>query len=336
MPYTKETYNPPGYNADLFHNKKTLATGVYTQIKGIIVDSTDKGKAFIIGNFYSTSIFSCTANGIVQFSAYTNSFSPYPSTFSSGSDIRCMLQASNGKHYFGGYLYTGGPTIYFARKDPSSIFIDYTVAVNSAVNDIKEIGSDISFTGDFGSYNLSTCPPVLTINTATNGLAFGFGSYASTGSSRMAYVNGEWFLTNQNIQGFIMSSTGGSWMEAYGGFNNYCSDLIMFNGQLYVSGSMTRNSSGSQFRNYVNRFNGAGWASVGANNLPGPCWDMEVYNGRLYALGYNYLYCLDPGDNKWKSAVEPSLITFNNATMFKFLNGKVYVADYNEFCELSK
>lgn len=336
MPYVKDTYTPSGYNADLYHNKKVLATGLAGRVNAIVTDSMDKGNAFIIGSFYSASIFGFNTSGVVKFSAYTNSFTPYPSNFSQGSNIKCMLQASNGKHYFGGDIYNGSSTFYFVRKAPAGTIIEYLLPVNARANDIQEVGTDIVFTGDFGQYGAGPCAPILAINTASNGTPAGFGGYAYTGSQRMAYMNGEWFLSNQNVQGYIISSTGGNWLTAYGGFNNYCSDMVMYKGELYASGSMTKNSNNLVSLQYVNKFSFNSWYAFAANNLPGPCLDLEVYNGRLYALGYNYIYCHDPNDNKWKSAIEPSLITLNYATMFKFLNGKIYVVENNEFLELSK
>lgn len=326
----KQTHIPPGYDPSVYHHKQELGKCSYRVIKDIIIDSSNKSNAFLIGNFYS--LGSVAANGIIRFSSSTNSFSSYAVNLYSGADISSFYQASNGYHYIGGYFQHSQTLLNgtLAYKLPYSSQITFTVGVSDRVNVMKEIGSNFYAAGDFDYINTATCSPLIDINTSP---VTKLGTYlGSVKINRLVEYNSQlWLCTNSSsyIQGYIMTLNAGTWDQLPGGgFNFYVQDLDVFNNTLYAAGQMNADRYSSTALNYVNQFNGTSWVKTGTNNLPAPCMDIEYYNNRLYACGLGYIYYLDTADNKWKSALDNSSVVVDYVTKIKFLNGRLYAVEY--------
>ncbi len=336
---TKETVLPPGYNVNLYHYKKTIVQYLNV-LNDIIVDSTDRSKAFLIGQFSSGSTFSlASAMGIVKFSSSSNTFSQYPSPFFYAT-ITSLYQASNGLHYIGGSFSDGTYSGCLGYKLPSSTSITIIGGVNDLVNCITEFGNDIYFTGNFTYYNAAPCSPLLFFNKTTNAPVNSFGPQQyGTGATRIVSYNSKPIIAGPGLSAYgrIYTTDGATWDVACGGgFNGICYDLLSYNGKVYAGGYMTNSSINTSPMHYVNEYNGSFWVPVGVNNLPGACNDIEIYNGTLYACGNQYIYSLDKNDNKWKSVVDAGTLSLGNVAMMKFLNGKLYVYMGYEFCELTK
>lgn len=346
MPSSSEASYPAGYNLDLYHNRKKVTEfGSLTRINDLIVDSTNKSKAFLVGTFeFPVQSFGFSAESIVTFNSSNNVFSPYAACInpSQGGEVFSLLQSSNGNHYLGGWYTPASQFGYLAigRKTPSGTNFTYTVNVNSSVYAIKEIGSNIYFTGGFTTLNGNSCASILYFNAANNGVVSELAQGNLGLVKRFEYYNATWFAASQYVTGYISMFDGSAWTTAGDGFNGYVNDLLQANGKLYAGGGMYRSYFNSVNLNFVDEFNGTSWVKTGVNNLPGACNDLEFYNGKLYACGDYYIYYLDPSDNKWKNACQGSSVESQGAYMIKFINGKLYgfgwVLGYNQMFELTK
>ncbi|MCC6371500.1 MAG: hypothetical protein IT236_10895 [Bacteroidia bacterium] len=336
LPVSGETaYYPPGYNPSV-KNKKSYLGATQGSISDIVIDSADKKNAFIIGNFLS--INGNPFKGICRFNGVTNTFSSYQTNINFGYtyNIRSFAQY-NGNHYLGGIWFDNIQSHhYFGHKSPANSTIIYDVEPNDFVNTMKVQSGNLYISGDFTGVNTigGYISPLFCINNPTQ--YYGSQTFTSYDVTKMAYYNSNWILASPIVNGYLLASGGGNWNLNYGGgFDSQITDMDVFANKLYAAGYMSSSNSFGTALNYVNYLNTNTntWEKVGANNLPGPCLDIEYYNNTLYACGNSnfaqvgYFYYLDATSNQWKSYVASSITVHSYPHKMAFLNGKILLAE---------
>jgi len=92
---------------------------------------------------------------------------------------------------------------------------------------------------------------------------------------------------------YIARFDGTEWQPVGGGMNFTVTDMVIYNGELVVSGLFTRaayltatgeENPGSMSANYIARWNGTSWAPLGSG-MNGKVTALAVHNGVLYAGG---------------------------------------------------
>ncbi len=127
----------------------------------------------------------------------------------------------------------------------------------------------------------------------TNYSALGQGTMSGTGVSSLLYSNGVLYAggTFTNIDGIVSKNiaqwNGSNWSPLGAGLDTnggiaVVKALCFYNNDLYAGGFFTR--SGSTQLNYIARWDGNNWQSVGGGTN-GIVNSLCVYNGRLYAGG---------------------------------------------------
>ncbi|MCC6371719.1 MAG: hypothetical protein IT236_11990 [Bacteroidia bacterium] len=337
LPVSGQTANNSSGNSFALKYIRTSLGAVKGTISDIVIDSADKKNAFIIGNF--SSINGEQLNGICRFNSVTNTFSSYQTNinYNYSYNIRTLAQY-NGMHYLGGNWYDVnlGTTRYCGSKSPNYPALVYNIQPNASVNTMKIHAGALYLSGNFTGVNgiSGNISPLLYFN--SNIQYYGSQTVAGYIVTKMAYYNSTWILATSNVYGNLLSSTGSIWSLNYGGgFNYQINDMDVFANKLYAAGNMTFGYNNNTPLNYVNYLNQNTnlWEKVGANNLPGPCFDIEYNNNTLYACGKvntnqnGYIYYLDNTTNQWKSFIGSNISLDYYPAKMAFLNGKLLVAE---------
>jgi hypothetical protein len=116
-----------------------------------------------------------------------------------------------------------------------------------------------------------------------NGQLYAGGSFATAGGAPLY----------ERDAAYIARFDGTEWHPVGGGMNANVTDMVIYNGELVVSGFFTRaayltskgtENPGSISANYIARWNGTSWSPLGSG-MNGKVTALAVHNGMLYAGG---------------------------------------------------
>lgn len=328
MKTTTGTYVPTENDANKF-KKKVMVLAYPYPLKDIIVDKANPLSGLLIGNFNIQG--NINAVGIARVSSVNNALSSYFTTTDgiSQANIASLYQAPNGKTYFSGVFTQNSAYRYFGERSPNGT-ITSTIDLDNIALAINEIDSKIYLTGAFTKLNGVACAPVLMLN---DGAVTGLGPLNSGTRYYESLVRfkDKLYTLNNGVNGKVaVLNIDNTWTQPVGGgFNNSLFALKVLGDKLYACGRMTGKLNPAGNLNYVCELINDQWKSVGANKLPGECYDIELRSGTLFAAGASYICYLDNADNTWKNCTPG--ITVNPIMKLEFIGNKLYALESFQF-----
>jgi trimeric autotransporter adhesin len=105
-----------------------------------------------------------------------------------------------------------------------------------------------------------------------NGYLYAGGNFTTAGGDPL----------NPIIASYIAGFDGTQWSPVGSGMNDRVTDMVVYNGELVVSGYFT--NAGGLNANYIAKWNGSTWSTLGSG-MDGKVTALAVYNSELYAGG---------------------------------------------------
>lgn len=245
------------------------------------------------------------------------------------SQIRSIAKFNNEIYIagpFGMYDTAGNLTGDIAKWDTIiNAWVNFGANVNGSDENIYVYNNDLYITGKFDSIggiysekivrydgiNFYAFPPLDTLN----------GGWAITDVifyNTDLYVGGNFNGTAGPNMKDLAKWDGSQWLPVANGLSGgftWVNDFTIYQGKLIVAGYFSTASGDPG--NSIAAWDGTQWTQLGAVQITGQVWDVEVYNGELWAGGG---FVIDIGGNtisylaKWNGTQWDSLgITLNNA-----------------------